>query len=111
MTNNRRENPVKFTPVPGEIYANAGGGRYRCESILRTGDGAWMQNVASGWTCRCIGIVRYADGTIEWNWSKDGYFAWNWSKDGYFAKATEPAVVETLRRQCSMLNAMLCCMI
>lgn len=98
MTNNRRENPVKFTPVPGEIYANAGGGRYRCESILHTGDGAWMQNVASGWTCRCIGIVRYADGTIEWNWSKDGYFA----------KATEPAVVETLRRQCSMMSAMLC---
>lgn len=101
MTNNRRENPRRFNPSAGFVYENAGGGRYLCQYALETGCTAWMQNTASGWTCLAHGIVRYEDGTIEWDYSTGGHFE----------KATEPAVIDLVRRQRSMVNAMLCCMI
>ena len=103
---NRRENPQRFTPDVGKIYENAGGGRYICLNILNTGDGAWMQNVASGWTCRGIGIVRYEDGTIEWDYSTGGHF-----EDLPEAAAIYSLRRETAYRQRSMMNAMLCCLI
>lgn len=73
MTKAKRQNPKPFFPVKGEIYENAGGGRYLCES-----DGnehcARFMNVTSGWTFIAKGIVRYDDGTIEWDFSTDGVF-------------------------------------
>ena len=98
MTSAKRQNPTRFIPETGVIYANAGGGNFRC---LRGGGytaTALMQNIASGWTCVAHGIVRYEDGTIEWDYSTGGYF-------DQIEKA------ETRSRQRSMMNAMLCCMI
>ena len=73
MTNNKRQNPQRFAPTTGEVYTNAGGGEYLCES-----GGSWisarMVNTVSGWTFIAKGIVRYDDGTIEWDYSTDGEF-------------------------------------
>ena len=100
----KRQNPKAFVPMPGHVYENASGGRYRCQRIWECYDGeifAWMQNVASGWTCRCHGIVRYEDGSIEWDFSKYGHFE----------KLPEPQPEEIRQRQGSIMNAMLCCLI
>lgn len=66
----------KFTPIPGKVYKNQGGGEYRC---LRA-DGiflpftATMQNTASGWTFIARGCGIYTDGTIDWDYSTGGKF-------------------------------------
>lgn len=93
MTTEKRKNPVKFTPVEGEIYENAGGGRYHCNKS--NGNSAEMINVVSGWSCYAVGIVRYEDGTIEWDYSKWGSF-----QTGRLSE------IRQLQR--SMVNAMLC---
>lgn len=63
-----------FNPIPREIYANAGGGNYKC--LLNLEDGkAIMQNVASGWSFTAHGIGIYEDGTIDWDFSTGGVFA------------------------------------
>ena len=105
MTTEKRKNPVKFTPVEGKIYENAGGGRYICLAVLSDRE-AKVQNTVSGWTCCAHGIVRYENGTIEWDYSTGGHFA----------GLPEPAAIYSLRRetayrQRSMMNAMLCCLI
>ena len=102
---NRRENPQQFTPVVGEIYENAGGGRYVCLKVLINPE-AKFQNTVSGWTCYAHGIVRYADGTIEWDYSTDGHF-----EDLPEPEATYSLRRETAYRQRSLVNAMLCCLI
>ena len=104
MTTEKRQNPRKFSPVAGEIYENAGGGRYFCEKSY--GSDAWMINVSSGWSFFAVGIVRYEDGTIEWDCSTDGHFI----------LLTEEKKATIYRagirsRQKSLMNAMLCCMI
>lgn len=99
----KRQNPRRFMPSVDHIYENAGGGRYRCSYVGKL-DGetfAWMQNVASGWACRVHGIVRYEDGTIEWDYSVHGHFE----------KLPEPQPEEIRQRQGSLMNAMLCCLI
>lgn len=100
MTENRRENPVKFTPTEGEIYENAGGGHYLCLTVLSDWE-AKVQNTVSGWTCYAHGIVRYDDGTIEWDYSSGGHFK----------ALPEPNRTEIRNRQRSLVNAMLCCLI
>lgn len=94
MTTKKRQNPQRFEAVPGETYENAGGGRFLCTDSW---DGnAIMVNVVSGWKCTAHGLVRYEDGTIEWDYSTGGFFT----------------DLETLKhRQRSMMNAMLCCAI
>lgn len=61
----------------GEVYHNRGGGDFRCVTPpwmqYPAGEGR-MQNVKTGWTFRAHGIVQYADGTIEWDYSTRGYF-------------------------------------
>ncbi len=101
----KRQNPKPFSPVKGEIYENAGGGRYLCES-----DGnehsARMMNVTSGWTFIAKGIVRYDDGTIEWDYSVDGTFV------PLDRERQERIFRATFRhKQNSIVNALLCCMI
>lgn len=49
------ENRERFTPVPGEVYDNAGGSRYRCESLCADGS-AWFTNVKSGWHFNAKGV-------------------------------------------------------
>lgn len=75
-------------PAVGEVYANRGGGRFKCISLEETdssphywnaGGGssataAVMQNTESGWTFTAKGIIEYADGTIEWGHSIGGHF-------------------------------------
>ena len=101
MTTAKRLNPRRFIPSIDRIYENAGGGIYRCSLPLGDSCDAWMQNTASGWTCLAHGIVRYEDGTIEWDYSTGGHFE----------KLPEPEPAEIFHRQRSMMNALLCCMI
>ena len=63
----------KFSPVPGKIYENAGGGYYRCITILGNGI-ALMQNTISKGACIAHGCGIYEDGRIDWDRSSDGRF-------------------------------------
>jgi hypothetical protein len=77
---------TKLTPEMGSRYRLINGGEYRPvfatnadplnrhETYLRE-DGHWMQNVKTGWTCFCVGLGQYADGSIDWDYSLYGYFA------------------------------------
>ena len=102
----KRQNPQRFAPQMGEEYENAGGGRYLC---TRSWDeDTWtarFMNTASGWTCLAHGIVRYEDGTIEWDYSTGGHF----EKIRKDPDAAEAAIIH--HRQVSLANAMLCFMI
>lgn len=95
MTTTKRQNPQRFVPVVGEVYENAGGGRFLCKRS--NGCDARMQNILSGWDCVAHGIVRYEDGTIEWDYSTGGTFL--------------PKPEEVRHRQISLMNALLCCAI
>lgn len=76
----------RFEPVVGKVYTNRGGGNYRCIAPSTVGPmfynaaggysnaSAVMRNEASGWTFTAKGIIRYPDGTIEWDHSIDGHF-------------------------------------
>ncbi len=64
----------KFTPVPGQIYRNRGGGEYRCLRGLLDAYHAVMQNTVSGWILQAHGCGVYPDGTIDWDYSSGGYF-------------------------------------
>lgn len=64
----------KFTPVPGQIYRNHGGGEYRCLDWLGDVYHAVMQNTVSGWTLLAHGCKIYPDGTIDWDFSSGGHF-------------------------------------
>lgn len=63
-----------FNPIPRTIYANAGGGTFKCIHNLDDGK-AVMQNIRSGWTFTAHGIGIYEDGTIDWDFSTGGVFA------------------------------------
>ena len=106
MTNNKRQNPKPFEPIKGEIYENAGGGQFLCDDKYPSSDSCWVTNIASGWHCLAKGIVRYDDGTIEWDRSTDGHFI---LLDEEKRETIYRASIRS--RQRSLLNAMLCCMI
>ena len=100
----KRQNPQPFNPVKGEVYENAGGGRYLCESDPNgVSFDAWMTNTTSGWHCLCRNIVRYEDGTIEWDRSIDGRFV-PIDKD----RQEDIFRATVIHRQRSIMNAMLC---
>lgn len=72
-------------PYFDAVYTNRGGGRYErvgnyseksgYRGLKDDFDGGyWLKNVLSGWTCYCVGVVQYEDGTIEWSYSKNGHF-------------------------------------
>ena len=62
-----------FTPEPGKVYTNNGGGRFRCLSVVGTNE-AVFENVRSGWICKAHGIGAYPDETIDWVYSTGGHF-------------------------------------
>lgn len=78
----------RFEPIVGQVYANRGGGQYLCmgkpprdnESMncgmAETGRriSTVFRNVSSGWTFTARNVIRYVDGTIEWDHSIDGRF-------------------------------------
>ena len=72
----------KFTPLPGQIYRNRGGGEFRCLRGLSDLYHAVMQNTASGWTLHAHGCGVYPDGAIDWDYSSCGYFAKEVKCDG-----------------------------
>lgn len=74
-------------PVVGQIYRNRGGGEYRCtgnsfymndaqeQRALALGEHiAYMERVKDGWSLAAHGVIQYADGTIEWNYSTGEHF-------------------------------------
>ena len=62
-----------FTPVPGTVYENTGGGEFLCIEKL-VGKKAKFINVKSGWVLTATGVAIYNDGRIDWDYSKDGHF-------------------------------------
>ena len=117
----KRLNPKPFTPVKGEIYENAGSGKYLCESGFQDEDGrciGWMINIKSGWSLTAKGIVRYEDGSIEWDYSTDGCFV---TLDDRRQEMIDRAIQREIDRkvtraamknkQNSILNDLLCCLI
>lgn len=70
---------VPFTPMPGKIYHNRGGGEFRCLKCLGPLHHAVMQNTASGWVLNAHGCGIYPDETIDWDYSSGGHFP---GKDG-----------------------------
>ena len=106
MTTEKRQKPRKFVPSIDRVYENAGGGSYRCQGPIGDSCDAWMQNTASGWTLLAHGIVRYEDGTIEWDWSTRGHF-----ETIREPEPEEPVAIrraDIRHRQMSLMNAMLC---
>ena len=101
----KRQNPQPFAPTYGEVYENAGGGRFLCEGQLDSRS-AWFTNVASGWHFLARGIVRYEDGTVEWDYSTGGRFI---PVDDSRQAQIERATIRSKQR--SIVNAMLCCLI
>ena len=74
-------------PVAGQIYRSRSGGEYRCTGntlymsdeqqrrALSLGDHvAYMERVKDSWSLSAHGVIQYADGTIEWNYSTGGHF-------------------------------------
>lgn len=69
----------RFKPTTGEIYLNRNGKIYLCGDVWNNNTPepsycARMTNTATGWTFVAHGIVRYEDGTIEWDYSSGGRF-------------------------------------
>ena len=122
MTNNRRKDPKPFVPTKGEVYTNANGMKYLCEADGHLNeDGrtvAWLVNIKTGWSLTAKGIVRYEDGSIEWDYSTDGCFV---TLDDRRQEMIDRAIQREIDRkvtraamknkQNSILNAMLCCLI
>ena len=114
MNQQKRQNPRAFDPVPGEVYENAGGGKFLVEGCDPEARTAWMTNIKSGWSLTAVRVVQYDDRTIEWDYSKDGHFLpLDESRLQKVYDALEKqAYRETIRhRQRSLVNAMLCCLI
>lgn len=121
MSNRKRENPKPFTPVKGEVYENVAGGKFLCES--RWEDDlhrpcAWMINIETGWSLTAVGIVRYENGTIEWDYSNgEGFLPIDDRRrqliDNAIQREIDRKVTRAIfkARQNSLLNAMLCCLI
>lgn len=74
-------------PVIGQTYTNSGGGDYLCtgnrvyetdeekQRALSLGEHwASLERVKDGWSLIAHGVIQYADGTIEWNYSTKGLF-------------------------------------
>ena len=114
-----RKNPQAFAPEYGEVYENAGGGKYLCDDRNASAESAWMCNTVTGWSFTACGIVRYEDGTIEWDYSrKDGaFYPLDDRKKDLIRRAADREAVRRISRahvrqkQRSMVNALLCCMI
>lgn len=66
-------NRKAFSPAPGMIYNNRGGGSYRCMKTNYDGTPVF-QNIASGWTLSAHGCGVYPDGSIDWDFSTGGHF-------------------------------------
>lgn len=63
-----------FMPIVGEIYKNEGGGQFICECVYPDEKTARFKNINSNWSVLAHGIGRYADGTIDWDFSTYGFF-------------------------------------
>ncbi|QUO34168.1 hypothetical protein KFE16_09550 [Clostridiaceae bacterium Marseille-Q4149] len=63
-------------------HENPYGYRYLCLSVekrpLLNDTTAQMRRTSDGWTLTAHGLIRYEDGTIEWNYSTGG--RWSESK-------------------------------
>lgn len=57
--------------VENHIYTNHNGSDYLCKSISDS-NSAVMERIKDGWTLTAHGIQKYADGTIEWDYSTGG---------------------------------------
>lgn len=76
-----------IVPVIGQTYLNRNGGEYRCTGnmcyesdeqmrrALSLGEHrASLVRIKDGWSLIAHGMIQYADGSIEWNYSSGGTF-------------------------------------
>lgn len=67
-----------FVPVVGQTYQNRNGEQYLCLGVHRntvlSDTTAEFERLKDRWTLIAHGIGRYADGTIEWNYSTGGHW-------------------------------------
>lgn len=69
------ERGKRFSPSLGVVYRNRGGGEYICvNNAWNKPYDAVMENVKSGWRATMHGVLLYADGTIEWDYSTGGHW-------------------------------------
>lgn len=63
-----------FVPQVGQVYQNRNDRSYLCLSVekrpLLNDTTAQMRRTSDGWTLTAHGLIRYEDGTIEWNYSR-----------------------------------------
>lgn len=71
-----------FVPQVGQVYQNRNDRSYLCLSVekrpLLNDTTAQMRRTSDGWTLTAHGLIRYEDGTIEWNYFTGG--RWSESK-------------------------------
>ena len=121
MKQQKRENPKPFTPVKGEVYENVAGGKFLCESGWEDEykrPCGWMINTKTGWSLTAVCIVRYEDGTIEWDYSNgEGFLPIDDRRQQLIDREVQREIDRKVTRaimkakQNSLLNAMLCCLI
>ena len=62
-----------FVPQVGQVYQNRNDRSYLCLSVekrpLLNDTTAQMRRTSDGWTLTAHGLIRYENGTIEWNYS------------------------------------------
>ena len=62
-----------FVPQVGQVYQTRNDRSYLCLSVekrpLLNDTTAQMRRTSDGWTLTAHGLIRYEDGTIEWNYS------------------------------------------
>lgn len=76
-----------IVPTVNKIYVNRNGKKYRCtgnlsypceekkrRSVEMGRHIAYMERVKDKWTFFAHGVIQYADGTIDWNYSTNGRF-------------------------------------
>ena len=121
MKQQKRENPKPFTPVKGEVYENVAGGKFLCESGWEDEykrPCGWLINTKTGWSLTAVCIVRYEDGTIEWDYSNgEGFLPIDDRRRQLIDNAIQREIDRKVTRaamkikQNSIMNAMLCCLI
>ena len=76
-----------IVPIIGQVYTNRSGGDYLCtdnkvyeddeqrQRALTLGEHwASLKRIKDGWSLIAHGVIQYADGSIEWNYSTGGRF-------------------------------------
>ena len=88
-------NRKPFTPQPGALYINHGGGKYKCIGTPDQTGAVPMMNALSGWILNAHGVGIYDDDSIDWDYSTGGHFKDEQGSRGQYDKYHEMDVLES----------------